>query len=363
MLKGQRIRFKPSRKQVELLNQCFGSARFVYNHCVAKFNEKEKYDTTTKLKQDYEWLKDSPIPSNSISQIKLDFDKGKSRYFALCKKLGFATKKHRPKFKSKYSTYQSFRNCMPMPNKTMNNRKYQISKKQGFIKLLKELRYDTTSVRNWTISKENNAYYITLLFDVEHTETVPKTNKTIGIDLGIKDFVITSNGEKYSPDNLDKCEKEIIKEQRKLSRKVKNSNNFLKQKSKLNKNHKKLKNIREDFQHKLSKKLINENQVISLETLRPSNMIRNRKLARAIARCSWSKFVEKLLYKANWYDRTIVQVGQFYPSSKLCSICNTKQEAMPLNIRKWTCSCGKVHDRDINASINILNEGLRILNS
>ncbi len=190
-----------------------------------------------------------------------------------------------------------------------------------------------------------------------------KKDKAIGIDLGLKEFAIISDSKKIdNPKVLRKYEKKISRLQRSLSRKEKGSNNWYKTKKKLAKVNEKVASIRKDFLHKLSTKLIRENQTICLETLQVKNMLKNSNLAKSISDVSWSKFVEYLEYKAKWYGRNLIKIDTFFASSQLCSNCSYKnKEVKDLKVRKWECpKCGEVHDRDINASKNILNEGLKI---
>jgi transposase, IS605 OrfB family, central region len=364
---AQKIPFNPTKRQEKLIADCFGARRFAYNSQVAVFNtysEKNKelkYPKISELKRNNEWLKESVVPSHSLSNAIMDFGKSRAAYF---KKKQYA--KNRPRFQSKHDYIQSFRNGVPL--KTIrDNGRYQLSKKLGYIKIRKrdKLRYPIEQISQWTVKREGEKYYIVFLFTVE-VEQNQEVNGSIGIDLGIKDFAITSDGEKIDlPKQIGDLEAKVIKEQRKLSRKQKGkgkqSNNFYKQKAKLQKAYTKVRHVRENFQHHVSKRIVEENQFIALETLRPSNMIKNHKLARAIARAGWRQFTNQLEYKAEWYGRTLQKVGQYYASSKTCGHCGTIYHDLKLSERFWSCSeCGTYHDRDLNASQNILKEARRL---
>jgi putative transposase len=193
---------------------------------------------------------------------------------------------------------------------------------------------------------------------------LPLTDKIVGIDLGIKDFIITSEGVKYQNlKSIRNNENKLKKLHRQLSRKIKGSNNRNKARVKLARCHERLKNIKDNYLHKISNELLNDNQVIVVEDLNVKAMMKNHKLAKSIQELSLGDFKTKLMYKANWYNREVIQIDRFYPSSKLCSDCNYKNNDLSLKDREWTCTeCGVIHDRDINAATNIRNEGIRILN-
>ena len=242
------------------------------------------------------------------------------------------------------------------------------------------LRHPIENLSSWTVKREGGRYYLVLLFTAD-IQPMPKAEDHVGIDLGVKDLLTLSTGEKIDyPNRLKRLEADVIRQQRMLSHRVKGSNRYQKQRLRLEQAYAKLKHYRENMQHQLSHRLIEENQFIGLETLAVRNMIRkarpkkspvgrymrngqNRKrtLNRLIHRASWSGFVSKLVYKAEWYGRTLVQVDRFYPSSKLCHECGWKYKELKLSEREWTCrNCGTRHDRDVNAAKNILTEAERL---
>ena len=379
---AQRIPFTPSKTQAALFEQCFGDRRFAYNQQVAAFNTYDKdsnptpaYPNVTDMKEANEWLKDSPIPSNSLSNAIIDFRKAKSAYFS---KAQYG--KNLPRFAMKGDNIQSFRNTMPIRH--MDGNRYPLSKKLGSVRIRKRdsLRYPIDSLSSWTVKRENRTYYLVLLFNV-NIQPKPKEKGQVGIDLGVKNLLTLSTGEKIDyPDRLLQLEKNIRKEQRRLSRKMKGSNNYCRQKVIVAKAYAKLRHYRDDFQHQLSHRLIEDNQFIGMETLAVRNMTRRVKkkldadgkpmrngqsrkhtMNRSILREGWSGLVDKLSYKAEWYGRTLIQVDRFYPSSKLCHACGHKYKGLRLSEREWTCEqCGTLHDRDVNAALNILDEALRL---
>jgi transposase, IS605 orfB family len=305
----------------------------------------------------------------------MDFRKARSSYF---RKAEYG--KNRPRFASKNDSVQSFRNTAPM--RRMEGDRYPLSKKLGSVRIRRRdrIRYPLESLSSWTVKRENKTYYLVLLFNVD-VQPKPPVDGQVGIDVGVKDFLTLSTGEKINyPDRLHQLEDTVRWEQRKLSRRVKGSSNYRKQKATVAKANAKLRHYRENFQHQLSHKLIEDNQFIGMETLAVQNMTRKAKkklgdngkpvrngqaskraMNRSILRNGWSGFAEKVAYKARWYGRTFVQVDRFYPSSRLCHNCGHKYDGLLLSEREWMCeSCGVLHDRDVNAAMNILGEALRL---
>ena len=329
----------------------------------------------TDMKRANEWLRDSPIPSNALSNAIQDFRKAQSAYFRQAQ-----YGKNRPRFASKSDRVQSFRNAAPM--RRMDGNRYPLSRKLGSVRIRRRdrIRYPLESLSSWTVKRENGAYYLVLLFDVD-VQLKPPVGGQVGIDLGVKDFLTLSTGEKINyPDRLRQLEEKARWEQRKLSRRVRGSSNYRKQKAVVAKAYAKVRHYREDFQHQVSHRLIEDNQFIGMETLAVGNMTRKAKkkldengeptrngqsakraMNRSILQNGWSSFADKLAYKAQWYGRTFVQVDRFYPSSRLCNDCGHKYAGLRLSEREWACeSCGILHDRDVNAALNILGEALRL---
>ena len=382
---AQRIPFRPNGIQRALLEQCFGARRFVYNQQVEAFdsydkktNPKPEYPNVTDLKNRFPWLRDCPLPSNAMSQSIRDFARAKGSYFRKAQ-----YEKNRPRFASRNDNIQSFRNCVPIRH--MEGNRYLLSKRLGYVRFRKRdwPRFPLERLSSWTVKRENRTYYLVLLFNVD-IQPMPEAEGRIGIDLGVKDLLTLSTGEKIGyGDRLDALEKNVMRQQKILSHRTKGSNRHQRQRLRLEQAYAKLKHYRENMRHQLSHRLIEENQFIGLETLAVRNMVRKTKpkkspdgrymrngqsrkrtLNRLIHSASWSQFVELLRYKAEWYGRTLIQVDRFYPSSKLCHECGWKYKELKLSEREWTCrNCGTRHDRDVNAALNILTEAERLSTS
>ena len=353
----------------------FGACRFVYNNvlCLRQsyfnvygFKDKD-LDIIVMLKSFNPWLNN--VEAKALYQSIRDLDKAYSNWF---NSLSHKTKQKSkaPKFKKK-SNKQSYRTDQMRKDffklLDVNNRKITIPKigKITFRTGYDFSKYNITKVCNITLKKsKTNKYFCSICCECEEPEKLTENEYKIVFDLGLKDFLIDSDGLVIdNPKFFRKSQEKLAKEQRKLSHCIKGSNNYNKQKLKVARIHEKVRNQRKDFQHKVSSRIVNENQVIVSEDLKPSNMVKNHKLAKYIADASFSSFCNMINYKSKWYGRTYIKVGSFYPSSKICHCCGYKNTTLTLADREWECpDCHTLLDRDKNAALNILEEGLKILN-
>ena len=358
--KTYRFRVFPNKEQEVLLNKHFGCSRFVYNYFLNERKEQYQKDkksdnyytqakTLTDLKKQEEtiWLKE--VNSQTLQFALRSLDTAYVNFFRCNAQF--------PKFKSR-----KHKNTFTVPQfGKLEDGKIILPKfKEGIkVKLHREVKGE---IGKMNITKTPTGKYYVSIFTEQQIEDLPKTNKQVGIDLGLKDFVITSDNNKFKSNRYTKkYAKQLKKAQQHLSRKQKGSNGFEKQKLKVAKIHEKIANSRLDTLHKVSHQLVNENDLIVCEDLNVKGMIKNHKLSKHIADASWGNFVTLLQYKCDWYGKELVKVNRFYPSSKTCGNCGWINQELKLSDREWTCeSCGVVHDRDVNASCNILKEGLKI---
>lgn len=361
MLKVVKVRLYPNNQQQEALSQSFGNCRWLWNYCLNLMNA--TYKETGKglsgyqvkkqipeLKKEYEWLK--LTYSQCLQSVCLNLGVAFNNFFE--RRTGY------PSFKSKHGkqsiqypqNVKRIENCLRLPM-------------IGDVKAIFHREIEG-QIKTVTVSKNcSNQYYASILFeDGNEKPTAETEGKAIGIDLGLTHFAITSDGSKFdNPRWFKRHERNLKLKQQQLSRKQKGSNNRNKSRLKVAKIHNKITRCREDFQHKLSRRIVNENQVIVVENLNVKGMMQNHKLAKAIHQVGWGKFCTMLKYKADQEGKVYQEVDRFFASSKTCHVCLNKVDNLDLSIRFWDCnSCKAHHDRDINAAINIRDEGLRILN-
>lgn len=362
MQKGVKFRIYPNKEQQNLINQTLGCCRLIYNKGLAMRNEayengsKIGYSQTsamlTDLKKDEKFAFLKLVDSIALQQSLRDLDRGFVNFFQ--------KRAAHPVFKSKHNHHQSYRTINQRDNIRIVGKRIKLPK-LGFVKIRQSM--EVGKINNVTIERTPTGKYFAVLNVEFEPEPLINMGGLIGIDVGIKDFYSDSNGNVVSnPKYLEKSMRKLIREQRKLSRKQKGSNNRNKQRVKVALVHEKITNQRNDFLQKQSTMLIRENQTICIEDLKVKNMIRNRRLAQHIASASWSKFFDMLTYKSVWYGNDIVKVPTMYPSSQTCSCCGYKNTLVKnLAVRVWECpKCHTVHNRDANASINILKKGLQM---
>ena len=364
MEKAYKYRIYPNKRQKELLAKTFGCSRFVYNHFLNK--RIETYQTEqktltynqcslelTKLKSELEWLKEPD--KCSLQNALKDMDRAYKNFFR--NNAGF------PKYKSKKTHRFSYRTNATNGNIAYCEKHIKLPK-LGMVKTRTKL-IPQGRILNATISQESSGkYYVSLCYTEVEIPQFEKTGNELGIDLGIKAFAVTSNGDSIpNPKYLQKSLNKLAGLQRELSRKTRGGSNWNKARMKVARLQEHIANQRTDFLQKLSTRLIRENDVICMEDLQVKNMIRNHKLARNIADVSWSEFTRQLEYKAGWYGKTLIKVDKWYASSQICNCCGQQFPiTKDLSVREWICpNCHTTLDRDGNAARNILREGKRLL--
>ena len=375
MLKAIKIRLYPNVTQATQINKLLGCYRVVYNQCLNRkihsYEENKISENQTSLghfihhellKDDnFAWLREQN--TKVLKQAVIDMLNAYKNFFE--QHTGY------PRFKSKKDNKQSCRFELGAISKRNVYTDYKLSlanirnvKFRCNEKYAQYLQKHKENIRQATLTKlPCGEYYLSILIDGDLTHKVKESHHTIGIDLGVKDFIVTSDGEVFENLHFKKSEsKKLIKIQKQLSRKENNSNNRNKVRIKLTKLYKRITDKKQYYLHQVSNYLIDENQVICMEDLNVKGMLRNHKLAESIQELNFGEFKRMLEYKANWYGRKLVFVDRFYPSSKTCNHCGYVNKKLKLSDRQWICpDCGEIIERDYNAALNIRDEGIRLI--
>lgn len=365
-LKAYKYRLYPNDTQVVFLEQNFGAVRFVWNQLVQNFNEystegpnRVLTEKTLKDKPEHSWLKD--VISYALQQKRMDFDEYKTQFFNKKRKVKLGC----PSFKSKKSHRDSFRiPFASLPNGAidLDGCVIKLPKMSDPIKMKVDRKFNGNP-KSITVSRNHSGQYFVSVLVEETVELKPCTGKSIGIDMGLKDLFIFSDGTVINnPKWFRESQSKLTKAQRHLSSKTKGSARYEKQRVKVAKIHQHIVNQRQWLLHNLSTYLVNNYDEIIVENLNVKGMVKNHKLSKSISDASWSTFVSMLSYKSNWYGRTFHKIDRFCPSSKTCGCCGHIVDKLPLSIREWQCpSCETIHDRDLNAARNILSKGINDL--
>ena len=375
--KGIRVRLYPTEEQEVFFNKTFGCCRFVYNKTLENCKQlyeltqhfpsgKERSANLVPLKEEYDFLKD--VSATALQQSVRDLDYALNNFFKNKNHFGF------PRFKSKHNLKQSYRTTCDKRYVYIIDNKHIKLPKLGRVRTKRFDMPDVYKIFNITVERTNTGkYYASICIETE-VQPLPKTRKQVGFDLGLKDLLIGSDGTRYKRPKFAYANKnKLAEEQHKLSKmrtKLERANanldeckNYQKQKHKVAKLHEHIANCAKDFNHKLSRELVEEYDFIAMEDLNVSGLLKNHKLAYSISDVRWSQLLSFIQYKCLWYGKEFKQVDRFYASSKICSECGTyhKDIVNSLSVREWTCpDCGTHHDRDANAARNILIQALSV---
>ena len=361
--KAYKFRIYPDSNQALLIVKTIGCSRFVFNHFLAERSSSYKSEKKTlsynlcsamltQLKKELTWLKE--VDSTALQSSLRFLDDSFKRFFS--------RQNDYPRFKSRKNPVQSYTSKFTNNNIAVEDSFLKLPK-LGLVRYAKSREVDGRIISATVSRKPSGKFFVSILAETEVSE-LPKTGIACGVDVGLKDFAVISDGSGHTnPRFFRSLEAKLAKEQRILSRRVKFSSNWYKQKLKVARVHEKIANTRADYLHKLSTDIVKNHDIIGMEDLQVSDMLKNKRLSKAISEVSWSQFKELLEYKAVWYGKKVITVSRTFASSQLCSACNYQNKAVKnLSVRTWTCPyCNAVHDRDINASINLRNEAIRLL--